>query len=522
MPTTPRTVLYLGGHIHTPAAAAHTAAVPPTAAPATAMLTTGDTITWIGTDDQATTLTADTVWHLDGALVTPAFVDAHLHTTATGLALTGLDLTHSPTRTAALDALATHTRHHRHTTVFGTGWDETRWPENTPPTAADLDRATGGAPVYLARVDGHTAVISTALAAAAHAADHPGWQPSGLVTGDAHHHARRTADTTLPTHQRHAAWDAVRTRAATLGIAALHEMAGPDVSSAADLAGLLAHAATTTGPAILGYWAGDLHTADALGAHWGGDTFVDGSLGSHTAALHTPYADAPHHGTLHLDADTIRDIALTCAATGRQTGFHAIGDAALTTILDGLDAAATHLGPHGHPTLAAARHRLEHAEMITPAHLPRIAALGLVISTQPAFDARWGGHHGLYATRLGPTRAATLNPYATLARAGIPLAFGSDAPVTPLDPWGAVHAATTHHTPTARLDPHTALDAATRGGWYAAHADHDGHGTLAPGHPATYAIWTHTTATALPDPAAPTPTCRRTVLRGQILHDTLT
>ncbi len=511
-----RTVLYHGGHIHTPTPS-------PTHSP-TAMLTDASTITWIGTDDAATALHADTVINLHGALITPAFVDAHLHTTATGLALTGLNLTGAPTRTHALDALAHHHRHHRTTTVFGTGWDETAWPDPTPPTAGELDRATGGAAVYLARVDGHTAVISTALAAAAHAADHPGWHPDGRVTGDAHHHARRTADDTLAPSQRRDAWTATRTRAATLGIAALHEMAGPQVSSADDLAGLLTHAATTPGPHITGYWAGDLPTAIDLDVAWGGDTFVDGSLGSHTAALRTPYTDSNHHGTLHLDTHTIRDIALAATHARRQTGFHVIGDAAITTVLDGLDAAAATLG---RAPIAAGRHRLEHAEMIHPTHLPRIAAYNLVISTQPAFDARWGGPHGMYATRLGPTRADATNPYAALTHAGITLAFGSDAPVTPLDPWGAIHAATSHHNPAARLTPRAALLAATRGGWRAARADSDGHGILAPHHPATYAIWDqHDTdgghPGALPDPHAPTPTCRRTVLRGEILHDTLT
>ncbi|WP_101833844.1 amidohydrolase, partial [Frankia canadensis] len=397
--------------------------------------------------------------------------------------------------------------------------DETRWPDPTPPTATELDRATGGAAVYLARADGHTAVISTALATRAHAASHPGWHPDGLVTGPAHHTARRTADTSLTPSQRRATWAATRTHAARLGIAALHEMAGPDVSSADDLAGLLAHAATVPGPQIHGYWAGDLTTARTLGAAWGGDTFVDGSLGSHTAALHSPYADAPHHGTLHLDAAAVRDIALSATTAGLQTGFHAIGDAALTTVLDGLAAAAARTG-HAH--LRAARHRLEHAEMTTTDHLGRIAALGLVVSTQPAFDTRWGGPTGMYATRLGPARAAAMNPYAAMAGAGITLAFGSDAPVTPLDPWGAVRAATGHHTPGARLSPHAAFTAATRGGWYAARAEDDGHGILAPGHPATYAIWDgpRTGDWALPDPHAPTPQCRRTVLRGRILHDT--
>ncbi|CAJ62411.1 MULTISPECIES: amidohydrolase [Frankia] len=527
-PHTPRrTVLYRGGHIHTP-----------TSPTATAMLTDHATIAWIGSDDTAATLDADTVIDLHGALITPAFVDAHIHTTATGLALTGLDLTATPTRTAALDALAAHARHHRHTTVFGTGWDETTWADPTPPTAGELDRATGGATVYLARVDGHTAVISTALAAAADAATHPGWHPDGLVTGPAHHAARRTADTTLTPSQRRHAWQTTRTHAAALGIAALHEMAGPDVSSADDLAGLLAHARTVTGPDIVGYWAGDLPTAVELGAAWGGDAFVDGSLGSHTAALHTPYADHPHtHGTLHLDADAIRDAVCDATDVGLQTGFHAIGDAAITTVLTGLEAAAAKIGL---ARLAAARHRLEHAEMTTTDHLPRLAALGLIVSAQPAFDARWGGKHGMYATRLGPTRAATMNPYAAMTRAGITLAFSSDAPVTPLDPWGAIRAAAHHHTPTARISARAAFTAASRGGWRAARADADGHGILAPGHPATYAVWDHHgdlvvqapdtriaawstdprgAVAGLPDLTGPTPHCRRTVLRGRILHD---
>ncbi|EIV92208.1 amidohydrolase [Frankia sp. QA3] len=524
-----RTVLYRGGHIHTP-----------THPTATAMLTQDATLAWIGSDDTAATLDADTVIDLDGALITPAFVDAHIHTTATGLALTGLDLTSAPTRTAALDALATHARHHRHTTIFGTGWDETTWADPTPPTAGELDRASGGAAVYLARVDGHSAVISTALATAADAATHPGWHPDGLVTGPAHHTARRTADTTLAPSQRRQAWQATRTRAAALGIAALHEMAGPDVSSADDLAGLLTHARTVPGPDIVGYWAGDLPTAIELGTAWGGDAFVDGSLGSHTAALHTPYTDHPHtHGSLHLDADAIRDAVLDATDAGLQTGFHAIGDAAITTVLTGLEAAAATIGL---ARVAAGRHRLEHAEMTTTDHLPRLAALGVIICAQPAFDARWGGEGGMYTTRLGPTRAAAMNPYAAITRAGIALAFSSDSPVTPLDPWGALRAAVHHHTPAARISARAAFTAASRGGWRAGRADTDGHGILAPGHPATYAIWDHPgelviqapdtriaawstdprgAVAGLPDLTGPTPHCRRTVLRGRILHDTL-
>src|SRR5664279_1607780 len=79
--------------------------------------------------------------------------------------------------------------------------------------------------------------------------------------------------------------------------------------------------------------------------------------------------------------------------------------------------------------------------MASPATVARMAALGAVASVQPAFDAAWGGRHGMYADRLGADRAAELNPLAAFAAAGVPLAFGSDAPVTRLDPWGGVRAA---------------------------------------------------------------------------------
>jgi predicted amidohydrolase YtcJ len=93
----------------------------------------------------------------------------------------------------------------------------------------------------------------------------------------------------------------------------------------------------------------------------------------------------------------------------------------------------------------------------------------------------------MYAQRLGAERARTLNPYAALLRAGVPLAFGSDAPVTPLDPWGAVRAAAFHRTSAHRVSVRAAFTAHTRGGWRALGLDDAG--TLVPGAPADYAVW---------------------------------
>ena len=112
-----------------------------------------------------------------------------------------------------------------------------------------------------------------------------------------------------------------------------------------------------------------------------------------------------------------------------------------------------------------------------------------------------------------------MNPFAALAAAGVPLALGSDSPVTPFDPWGAVGACAFHHEPAQRVSVQAAFVAHTQGGWRA--AGHDGAGVLAPGSAATYAVWEPNSGTpGLPDlsPGARRPTCLRTVVNGVQVH----
>ncbi len=106
---------------------------------------------------------------------------------------------------------------------------------------------------------------------------------------------------------------------------------------------------------------------------------------------------------------------------------------------------------------------------------------------QPNFDALWGGPDGMYARRLGTDRAGRLNPFALLASQGVALAFGSDAPVTGLDPWATIRAAVNHQTPGSSISARTAFAAATRGGWRACGAGDGPMGSLVPGAPASYA-----------------------------------
>ncbi|MFB9539380.1 MULTISPECIES: amidohydrolase [Streptomyces] len=469
-----KTVLLRRGEVHSPADPF-----------ATAMVVERGQVAWVGSEGAADAFVdgVDEVIDLDGALVTPAFTDAHVHTTATGLALTGLDLSAAPSLEAALTLVRDFAASRPDDRVLlGHGWDAARWPGGRPPTRAELDEAAGHRPLYLSRIDVHSAVVTTALLDLVPDAV----RADGPLTADAHHAVRAAAFAAVTPQQRVDAQRAALAHAVSLGIGTVHECAGPEISSEDDFTGLLRLAAEEPGPRVVGYWAErDVARARELGAIGAaGDLFVDGALGSHTACLHQPYADAGHRGNTYLDAAAVAAHVVACTEAGLQAGFHAIGDAAVDTVVEGVRAAAEKLGL---ARVRAARHRVEHAEMLTPDAIAAFAEFGLTASVQPAFDALWGGQDGMYAQRLGAERARAMNPFAALLRAGVPLAFGSDSPVTPLDPWGTVRAAAFHRTPEHRVSVRAAFTAHTRGGWRA--VGRDDAGVLVPGAPADYAVW---------------------------------
>lgn len=514
MPSPTPSTLYHGGLVHSPDDPG-----------ATAVLVRGGAIAWVGRDPAARLGEADQTVDLAGALVTAAFVDAHVHSTSTGLALLGLDLSGATSLADCLRRVEEAGRAARGGVVLGHGWDETTWPEHRPPTRQELDRAAYGGVVYLSRIDVHSAVVSSALLAAVpEARAEEGYSDTGHVTREAHHVVRRVARESVTPAQRRAVQRAALQRAAALGVGCVHELAGPDISSAADLGALLELTRAEPAPEVVAYWGelGDVGVARArqlgtVGA--AGDLFADGSLGSHTAALREPYADADHRGHGYLTAAQVRDHVVACTESGVQAGFHAIGDGALDAVAAGLDEAAGRLGAD---RVRAARHRVEHVEMVSPDAVETLARLGVVASVQPAFDRLWGGDSGMYAERLGVDRALAMNPLAAMHAAGVVLALGSDSPVTPIDPWGSVLAAARHHTPSSRLSIDVAFDAHTRGGWRAAGRDADG--VLTAGAPATFAVW-HTPAGIDPTARLPVlepdalPTCLRTVVRGTTVFD---
>ncbi len=512
-----------------------------------AVLVRDGRIAWIGPDAEAEGQAPLPVpeLDLDGALLLLGFVDAHVHVTETGLLLAGLDLSRARSVTEVLDRVAAAARARPGRPVLGHGWDELRLVEGRPPSAAELDRAGNGAPVYLSRVDVHSAVVSGTLARRAGLTTLLGWDDSGRIERDAHHAARHATRFELDPAERRELHRLALRSAAAAGITELHEMSAPDIAPAADLALLMTGAgddADTGRPVVVPY-RGELATDEddarrivadlaAAGvprpAGLAGDLMVDGSIGSRTAALREDYSDAPgHRGHLYLTAEQIRDHVVACTRTGLQAGFHVIGDAAVDTVLAGFEAAVPVVG---RTAIRAGRHRIEHFEAIDKDGVARAARLGLIASVQPAFDAEWGGTDRMYAVRLGIDRATGLNPFAALAEAGVPLAFGSDSPVTPFAPWEAIRAALTHRTPEHRISLAAALLAHTVHGRAA--GPRVAPGPVGPdlrvGEPATFTAWRSPALASGSDHLAalddelragdPAPGCAVTVIDGRIGH----
>lgn len=464
---------------------------------ATAMAVTDGTIVWVGSDDVGRALHpgAEEI-DLRGRFVSPAFVDSHVHLTDTGIALGGLNLSGATSRSDCLRQLAEYLATHDDEIVWGLGWDASAWTgdagQDQPPTTADLDALAGERPVYLARIDEHSAAASSALRRLVPGLDaEDGFSADGPLVADAHHRVRSTARNMISPAARRRAQLLALDHAASRGVVAVHENGGPDISGLDDFHAI---ADLNHGVSVRRYWGEAAASTDEVRAilertgadALGGDLFVDGALGSRTAWLTAPYSDAAStSGISYQSEQSILDHLRATTALRVQAGFHMIGDAAAGAVASALAILADELGT---PALASCAHRLEHAEMVTLEQAELFARCGTVASMQPLFDAAWGGPDDLYAARLGE-RGGLLNNFAMLAKAGVGLSFSSDSPVCDIDPWATVRAAAHHRTESSSISPRAAFAASTRGGWRAAGINDGLTGTLVPGAPAHYAVW---------------------------------
>jgi predicted amidohydrolase YtcJ len=233
--------------------------------------------------------------------------------------------------------------------------------------------------------------------------------------------------------------------------------------------------------------------------------FMDGSLGSRTAAMKAPFADDPgNSGLPQYTQEQLNKMAIERAQLGFQLGFHAIGDKATEMALDAFSQhinACMDLTPKQAepakgqcwPILATgARDRIEHAQVVDPADIPRFKQLGVIASMQPNHlltDMNWAEE------RLGPERAAYSYAWKTFLDAGVPLAFGTDYPVEPITPFRGLYAAVTRkneagtkeYYPQNKLTRGQALFAYTQGSAYAEFAETH-KGKLIPGYDADFIV----------------------------------
>ncbi len=479
----------------------------PTPSTARAVAWTGERITWVGEPGDAPP--SDEVIELPGAWVTPGFVDAHVHGTATGLKLDGVDLTGATGADAVIGALRAFVAHRSDDPVMGSGWDEHAWRVPRPPHADELGAAAEGRRVLLDRVDGHSCLVDPhTLAEVAAAADDgvdrdTGGRPTGWLREAAAGVARERIWPRLSAARLARARRAAATHAARLGITSIHEMGVPVLSTVEDAVAW----ATGEWPVEVQVWWADVDPREALdrGLRPGGDLFLDGAIGSRTAAVSGGYRDGPALGGLFHADEVVVGFFVQCTRARVGGGVHAIGDRAIEQAVGALERAAQ---LEGLDAVRACRHRIEHVELPRADHPGRMARLGVVASVQPAFDALWGGDAGLYASRFGVAAALATNPFASFAAAGCALAFGSDSTVTPMAPLAGVVAATAHRGGHG-VSPREALAAATSGGRHV--AGQDDVGMVRSSQRADLSVWD---GDPLADAPAGLPRCLGVVVRG--------
>jgi predicted amidohydrolase YtcJ len=491
----------IGGNVHT---------LNPVHPRASAVALRGGRVLAVGDDREMQMLAGPgaAVEELGGRTVIPGLTDAHIHLRWVAELAAGVDLFEVPSLAEAVQRVAAHTAKLKPGEwVRGHGWWQELWEERRLPTAAELDPVTPDNPAYLVTKSGHAAwVNSAALALAgvtAETPDPPGGEivryPDGRPTGVLLENASELLDDIIPepTPEQVAAWiEAVQPRLWAAGLTGVHDFDGPRC-----FAGLqVLHARGALGLRVLKNIRpddGGAH-ASALGLRWGfGDDmlrvgalklFADGALGPATALMLEPYEGRPDsHGIATADKETIYELVSAASAAGIPSAVHAIGDRAVREVLDMFERvrkeeAARGISPN------RMRHRIEHVQLVHPDDKDRLAELSIIASMQPihapgdmeAADRLWGERVKW-----------SYNPRVQL-EAGAVVAFGSDAPVEPLEPLYGVHAAVTRRAadgrpgpdgwqPEARITVDEALRGYTIGPAYA--AGMEGRlGQLKPGH----------------------------------------
>ncbi|MFL6843568.1 MAG: amidohydrolase [Allosphingosinicella sp.] len=437
-----------------------------------------------------------------GRTLIPGLIDAHGHIMSLGLNAIQLDLSDTRSLGEAQARIAAYAAANPTPRwIIGRGWNQEIWGLGRFPTAAELDAAVKDRPVWLERVDGHAGwANSLAMKEAgitARTASPSGGriemakgQPTGIFVDAATGLVDKVIPPALP-RTRDQALERAQQLMLSVGLVAASDM-GTSVDD-----WLVMRRAGDAGRLkvrIISYGSGvetALAVAGTKPTPWlygdrlrmiGVKLYADGALGSRGAWLKQPYKDSPGQRGLGFMTDTeIRNLMSRAAMDNFQIAVHAIGDAANAQVLGAIEELAdTYKGDR--------RWRIEHAQIVDPADLPRFARFGTIASMQPTHETSdWK----MAEARLGLERLGGAYAWRTMIANGVPLAFGSDFPVESPNPFPGLAAAISRQDaqgqppggwlPEQRLTLEQALAAFTRGGAYAGFAE-DRLGSLEKGH----------------------------------------
>lgn len=443
-----------------------------------------------------------------GKTLIPGLIDSHAQVMRLGLSLITLDLSDTRSLAEAQAKIRVYVAANPgRKWILGTGWNQEQWGLGRFPTAAELDAAVGDVPVWLERVDGHAGwanslamkaanIGATAKAPAGGRIEMAGGKPAGVFVDKAMDMIQRAVPAPAP-KDRDVALEKAQQALLAKGVTGLADM-GTSIEDwqayrrSADRGALrvriIAYAAGLDNMVLIAGpeptpWLYDDHLR--LG---GLKLVLDGTLGSRGAWLKADYADAPGQRGLPLIPSTqLRNIMSRAAMDNFQLAVHAAGDAANSELLDAItELSETYKGDR--------RWRVEHAQIVDPADLPRFGQNGIVASMQPAQEA---SDRRMAVARMGEARLKGAYAWKAMLDHRVPLAFGSGAPAETVNPFTGMAVAMSREDekgepvggwmPEQRVSFEAALDGYTRQAAYAGFAEKR-FGSLVPGQRADFLL----------------------------------
>jgi predicted amidohydrolase YtcJ len=389
----------------------------------------------------------------EGRVMLPGMIDAHVHVMDMGFAALTLDLSGTASLEDALARIKTFAEENPgRPWIIGRGWNQEKWGLGRFPTAAELDAVVSDRPVWLERADNHAQwANSLAIQTAGITAKTPDpaggkiirdakGNPAGVFVDNAVQLVGKVVPAPRP-EDRDLALSKAQDVLLAKGVTAVADMgtkpadwttfrrAGDEgrlqvrIMSYADSVETLELMA---GPEPTGWLYNDRLRMGGI------KLFLDGALGSRGASLKAPYAD--DHGTRGLpllSPSQLRNLMSRAAMDDFQTAVHAIGDAANAEVLAAIEELSeSYKGDR--------RWRIEHTQIVDPADIARLGQHGVIASMQPLHQT---SDRLMAEARLGPDRLTGAYPWRSVLKAGGRLAFGSDSPVEPADPWAGMAAA---------------------------------------------------------------------------------